>query len=67
MLKAAAQPVRSICGRQDGMSTIEEHIEIAELAPHGHFSIIEDCGHMTILERPQAATTLLLDWLLYNT
>jgi pimeloyl-ACP methyl ester carboxylesterase len=67
MLKAAAQPVRSICGRQDGMSTIEEHIEIAGLAPHGRFSIIEDCGHMTILERPQAATTLLRDWLLYNT
>jgi pimeloyl-ACP methyl ester carboxylesterase len=67
LLKAAAQPVHSICGRQDGMSTIEEHVEIAELAPHGRFSIIEDCGHMTILERPQAATALLRDWLLYNT
>jgi pimeloyl-ACP methyl ester carboxylesterase len=66
LLKTVAQPVRSVCGRQDGMSTIEEHVEIAELAPRGRFSIIEDCGHMTILERPQAATTLLRDWLLYN-
>ena len=67
LLRAAKQPVRAICGREDGMSTIEEHIEIAELAPHGRFSIIEQCGHMTILERPQAATALLRDWLLYDT
>jgi pimeloyl-ACP methyl ester carboxylesterase len=66
LLKTATQPVRSMCGRQDGMSTIEEHVEIAELAPRGRFSIIEDCGHMTILERPQAATALLRDWLLYT-
>jgi pimeloyl-ACP methyl ester carboxylesterase len=67
LLRAAKQPVRAICGREDGMSTIEEHIEIAELAPRGRFSIIEQCGHMTILERPQAATALLHDWLLYDT
>lgn len=66
LLRAYARPVRAICGRQDGMSTIEEHEEIAALAKHGRCSIIEDCGHMTILERPQAATALLRDWLLYN-
>ena len=66
LLKSASQPVRSICGREDGMSTVGEHIEIAGLAPHGRFSIIEQCGHMTILERPQVATALLRDWLLYD-
>lgn len=66
LLRAFARPVRAICGRQDGMSTIEEHEEIAALAPRGRFSLIEDCGHMTILEQPQAATTLLRDWLLYD-
>ena len=66
LLRAAEQPVRAICGRQDGMSTIAEHVEIAELASHGRFSIIEQCGHMTIIERPQAATALLRDWLLYD-
>ncbi len=67
LLRGGKQPVRAICGRQDGMSTIAEHVEIAELAPRGRFSIIEQCGHMTILERPQAATALLRDWLLYDT
>lgn len=66
LLRATRQPVRAICGREDGMSTIAEHVEIADLAPHGRFSIIEQCGHMTILERPQAATALLRDWLLYD-
>jgi pimeloyl-ACP methyl ester carboxylesterase len=50
-------------GRQDGMSTHEAHAEIAELAPRGRFSVIEECGHMCIIERPQAATALLRDWL----
>lgn len=66
LLRAYAGPVRAICGRQDGMSTLEEHEEIASLASRGRCSIIEDCGHMTILEQPQAATALLRDWLLYG-
>ncbi len=64
LLRAASQPVRAICGRQDAMSSIADHAEIAELAPHGRFSLIEECGHMTILEQPVAATALLRDWLL---
>lgn len=66
LLRAATGPVRSICGRDDGMSTIAEHEEIAALAQRGRFSLIEQCGHMTILERPQAATALLRDWLLFD-
>ena len=67
LLRAATLPIRAICGREDGMSTIDEHVEIAELARRGRFSIIEQCGHMTILEQPQAATALLRDWLLNDT
>jgi len=66
LLKATNIPVRAICGRQDAMSPVEAHEEIAELATKGRFSIIEQCGHMTILERPQAATALLRDWLIYD-
>ncbi|MDH3582057.1 MAG: alpha/beta hydrolase [Hyphomicrobiales bacterium] len=59
-------PVRAICGRSDALTSVEEHQEIADLAPHGRLSIVEDCGHMPPLERPQAATALLRDWLLYD-
>jgi len=66
LLRAAKQPVRAICGRQDALNGVADHEEIAALAPCGRCSIIEDCGHMTIIERPQAATALLRDWLLYD-
>ncbi len=59
-------PVRAICGRSDALTSVEEHQEIADLAPRGRLSIVEDCGHMPPLERPQAATALLRDWLLYD-
>lgn len=59
-------PVRAICGRQDAMTSVQDHQDIANTAPNGRLSIIEECGHMTILERPQAATALLRDWLLYD-
>lgn len=48
------------------MSSTAEHAEIAELAPNGRFSLNEECGHMTILEQPVAATALLRDWLIYD-
>jgi pimeloyl-ACP methyl ester carboxylesterase len=66
LLRSIDIPVRAICGREDGMSTIAEHEEIAALSPKGRFSLIEQCGHMTILEQPQAATALLRDWLIYD-
>ena len=59
-------PVRAICGRSDALTSVEDHEEIARLAPRGRLSIVEDCGHMPPLERPQAATALLRDWLLYD-
>ncbi len=59
-------PVRAIVGRSDALTSVEEHQEIADLAPRGRLSIVEDCGHMPPLERPQAATALLRDWLLYD-
>lgn len=66
LLRKTTQPVRALCGREDAMTSIADHIEIAELAPNGRFSLIEECGHMTIIERPQAATALLRDWLVYG-
>lgn len=66
LLASADIPLRAICGRQDAMSSVEDHSEMAELAPGGRLSIIEECGHMTILERPHAASALLRDWLAYG-
>jgi pimeloyl-ACP methyl ester carboxylesterase len=66
LLAGCDVPVRAICGRSDALTSVEDHQEIADLAPRGRLSIVEDCGHMPPLERPQAATALLRDWLLYD-
>lgn len=66
LLAGCEIPVRAIVGRSDALTSVEEHQEIADLAPRGRLSIVEDCGHMPPLERPQAATALLRDWLLYD-
>lgn len=66
LLQGTDIPVRAIVGRSDALTSVGEHQEIADLAPHGRLSIVEDCGHMPPLERSQAATALLRDWLLYN-
>jgi len=66
MLAAIEVPVRIICGRQDAMSSLDDHEEMARLAPQSRLSIIEECGHMSIIERPHAVSALLRDWLLYD-
>jgi len=66
LLQGTDIPVRAIVGRSDALTSVEEHQEIADLAPRGRLSIVEDCGHMPPLERPQAATALLRDWLLHD-
>jgi pimeloyl-ACP methyl ester carboxylesterase len=65
VLEAFAGPVRVITGRSDQLTPMEEHEELAAWS-RGRLSIVEDCGHMPPLERPQAATALLRDWLLYD-
>lgn len=66
LLRETDIPVRAIVGRSDVLTSVDEHQEIADLAPRGRLSIVEDCGHMPPLERPQATTALLRDWLLYD-
>jgi pimeloyl-ACP methyl ester carboxylesterase len=66
LLGGADLSVRVICGRHDAMSSLAEHEEMAALAARGRWSIIEDCGHMSVIEQPQAVSALLRDWLLYD-
>lgn len=59
-------PTLVLCGRQDALTPVERHEEIAALVPGARLSVVEDSGHMSPMERPQAVTVLLRDWLLYD-
>jgi len=64
-LGAIGCPTLVLCGRQDVITPPELHAEIAAGIPAARFVIVEDCGHLSAMERPQAGTALLREWLLY--
>ena len=53
-----------ICGRQDEITPLELSEEIAGEVPSARLCVIEECGHLSSMERPQAVTALMRDWLL---
>jgi len=59
-------PTLVMVGRQDVLIPLARSAEMAEAIPGARLAAIEDCGHLPTLERPQAATALLRDWLLYD-
>lgn len=58
-----ACPTLVACGRQDALTPIEVNAEMAALIPDARFVVIEDSGHLPLMEQPVAATALLRYWL----
>ena len=59
-------PTLVLCGRQDVLTPVERHEEIAAAIPSARLSIVEDSGHLTTMEAPQAVTVMMRDWLAYG-
>jgi len=57
-------PTLVICGRQDQGTPVSHHQEIAAGIPGARLCVIEECGHLSTMERPHAVTVLMRDWLL---
>jgi len=56
-------PTLLVCGRQDGWSPLARHEEMQRALPHARLAVIEDSGHMTTMEQPEAVSRALLQWL----
>ena len=52
-----------MCGRQDALTPLAGHEEMAELIPDAKLVVIEDCGHMSPMEKPEAVTAVFQYWL----
>jgi pimeloyl-ACP methyl ester carboxylesterase len=59
-------PTLVVCGREDILTPLARAEEIADGIAGARLCIVEECGHMSTMERPQAVTVLLRDWLLYD-
>jgi pimeloyl-ACP methyl ester carboxylesterase len=60
-------PTLVMVGRQDRWSPLAQHEEMAARIPHAELVVIEDSGHMTLLEQPEQVSNALLRWLGFGT
>jgi pimeloyl-ACP methyl ester carboxylesterase len=63
LLARIACPTLVLCGRQDALTPLAAHEEMARGVPGARLVVIEDCGHMAPMERPEAVTAVLRYWL----
>jgi pimeloyl-ACP methyl ester carboxylesterase len=49
-------PTRIIAARQDALCSVKKHTELNELIPGSSLTILENCGHLSPLEKPDAVT-----------
>ncbi len=63
LLPAISIPCLILCGRQDALTPLIHHEEMAAAIPRAALTVIEDCGHLAPLERPAGVTTALRSWL----
>ncbi len=56
-------PTLVMCGRQDAPNPVWMHEEMVALIPGATLRVIEDCGHLSPIEQPDAVSDALRDWL----
>lgn len=62
-LPKVACPTLALCGRGDALTPVHLHEEIVSLIPDSRLRVIENCGHLSTLERPVEVSAELRDWL----
>jgi pimeloyl-ACP methyl ester carboxylesterase len=63
LLPTIACPALVLCGRQDALTPVERHEEMARAIPGAILHVLEDCGHLSTLERPAGVSEALKRWL----
>lgn len=63
MLPSIACPTLVLCGRQDQLTPLDRSQEMAEAIPGARLVILDSCGHLSTMERPDEVAAALRDWL----
>lgn len=56
-------PTLVLCGREDALTPVHLHEEMAARIPNSRLRVVEACGHLSALERPEEVTAALREWL----
>jgi pimeloyl-ACP methyl ester carboxylesterase len=62
-LAKVAVPTLVMCGREDPVTPVADHQAIAARVPGSRLEFIENCGHLSTIEQPDAVNRVLADWL----
>jgi pimeloyl-ACP methyl ester carboxylesterase len=62
-LPRIAVPTLVLCGREDQSTPLALHEEIAALIPGASLAVIERCGHLSTMERPDEVSAAMRRWL----
>jgi pimeloyl-ACP methyl ester carboxylesterase len=62
-LRHITQRTWLIVGESDNWSPVAQHQAMAALIPRSELRVVKDAGHMCMMERPEAVTGLLKEWL----
>ena len=54
-------PTLVLSGREDVLSPVELNREMAALIPESKLVVIENCGHMAIMEHPEKVTAAMAE------
>jgi pimeloyl-ACP methyl ester carboxylesterase len=63
LLRSIGCPTLVLCGRQDTLTPLEHHQEMARAIPGAVLEVIENCGHLSTLEKPLEVSAALRRWL----
>jgi pimeloyl-ACP methyl ester carboxylesterase len=63
LLPSIACPTLVLCGRQDASTPLDRHEEIVDRIPGATLRVIEECGHLSTLEKPEEVSEALWRWL----
>jgi pimeloyl-ACP methyl ester carboxylesterase len=67
LLATIACPTLVLCGRQDALTPLARHEEMAAAIKGARLEVIEDCGHLSTLEKPAEVNAALRRWLAVRT
>jgi pimeloyl-ACP methyl ester carboxylesterase len=63
LLPSIKVPALVLCGREDAWSPLAQHAEMAAQIPGSVLIDVPECGHMSLMEQPQAVTQAMRSWL----
>lgn len=63
LLPSIRCPTLVLCGRQDRLTPLENSEEMAQTIPGAKLMVVEECGHVSTLERPEFVNRAMRGWL----